>query len=104
MTLPKLPEKSYQRPPTFQIRLASLLLWSAAIPLWVFLIVGVGNSTGFGSLGFVVAPFALVVATAALFLLLRGTKDGLAMSVFVAAAILLSALIVATIISRHWYA
>lgn len=87
-----------QRPVRFS--LASLLLVMAALPLWVFLIVAVGTSPGFGPNGFVAAPVALVVATVALSRLFRETKNGLAISALVAGTILTGALVVAAALLR----
>lgn len=79
--------------------LASLLLWLGALPLWTYLIVGVGRSPGFGWLGFIVAPITLVVATAAFFRLFHDLKNGLAISALLAGVVLASSLLIVAAIS-----
>jgi hypothetical protein len=84
----------------YRTSLASLLMWLGALPLWAFLIVVIGNSPGFGRLGFIITPIALVAATAAIFRLLRDRRNGLATAALLAGIILTGALMVVAAISQ----
>jgi hypothetical protein len=79
-----------------QIRLASLLLYSAAMPVWAYLIWTLGNSR-FGHSGIIGGSVALIAATAALFILFRKTKNALALSAFLAGLLLMGSLVFATV-------
>ena len=85
----------------FQLSLSSLLLVCAAVPIWLFLIVVVPQSPGWGgsSSRFFMAPFVLIGITAAVHRLLRGRRDAWALSALVAAVISLGSLSLAAWIS-----
>ena len=77
-----------------QLSLSSLLLLGGAIPIWLFLIVVVPQSTGWGGgpSRFFVAPFVLAGMTAAVYRLLRNRRNVWSLSALVAAVIALGSL------------
>lgn len=82
---------------SMQFRLPTMLLVSAAAPIWVYLIVMVSQSTGFGPWGpwrVLIAPSVLIGITAACFWLLRNNRNGLAWSVFLSPVIAVGSLLV----------
>jgi hypothetical protein len=85
---------------TFRFSLASLLILFTAFPLWTFLIVMVGSSPGFRGSGLAVAPIALVVATAAIFRLLRGRANALPWAALIAGVVLTGAILVVAAVAR----
>lgn len=74
--------------------LSSWLLVCAAVPIWLFLIVIVPQSTGWGgsSSRFFVAPFVLAGITTAMHQLLRGRRNAWPLSALLAAVIALGSL------------
>jgi hypothetical protein len=79
-----------------QFRLRTLLLLFAAVPIWAYTIVIVSQSTGFGAgpVRYLIAPIVLSGIAAACFWLLRGSRDGLAWSLFLSPIIALGSLLV----------
>lgn len=82
--------------------LASLLLFSWAAPIWIFLIWAVGSSPGFGAVGYVVAAATLVAATAAISRLFRNVANGLALSALLAGLILTGGIVFAAVIAGRY--
>ena len=78
----------------FQLSLGSLLLLCAAAPIWIFLIVIVSQSTGWGgnSTRFYMAPLVLTGITAAVHRLLRDHRNAWALAFLAAAVIALGSL------------
>lgn len=73
-----------------RLSLASLLLFSAAIPIWISLTYIVITSPGFGG-GihcYYLAPLVLVIASAAIYRLIRGARHAFALSIFLAGIVL----------------
>jgi hypothetical protein len=87
---------------TSRFSLASLLLISGAVPIWIFLIWAVGNSPGFGVVGYAVAAGTLVAATAAISRLFRNIKNGLALSALLAGLILTGAIVFAAVMAARY--
>jgi membrane protease YdiL (CAAX protease family) len=81
----------------FQLSLSSLLLLCAAVPIWLFLIVAVPRSSGWGgsSARFFMAPIVLTGITVAVHRLVRGHRNAWALSALVAAVISLGSLTLA---------
>jgi hypothetical protein len=78
-------------------RLRTLFLLAGAAPIWVYLIVVVPRTTGFGGgpARFVIAPLVLVGIAAAVFWILRKVPDRLAWAMFASAVVTLGSLAVA---------
>ncbi len=89
---------------TYRISLASLLLLTAAVPLWIVIAYMVATSPGFGGgvTRFVIPPIGLLIATAALYRLFRSMRDALALAALFAGAIPLCILISAAIWERFF--
>jgi len=86
----------------YQTSLMSFLLLCGALPIWLFLIVAVPQSTGWGGspVRFVAAPLVLSVMTVAIRRLFGNHRDAWAISVLLAAVIALSSLSAAAWISK----
>jgi hypothetical protein len=82
------------------LSLASLLMLSAAMPLWISLTYIVITSYGFGRL--TLAPIALVIASVAIYLPLRGARHAAALSTLLAGLALHGALSAAMIWERFF--
>ncbi len=84
-----------------QLNLFSMLLLSAAAPIWIFLCVALPDSPGFGGspTRYFIPPFALTGITFVIHRLLRGKPNSIALSVFLAPIIALSALITASFLA-----
>lgn len=80
-----------------QLSLMSILILSAAAPIWLLLIVIVPQSTAWGGgiTRYFVAPFVLTGITIAVHWLLRGRRDAWAIAALAAALIALGTLSVA---------
>ena len=78
----------------FQISVMSLLLLSYGLPIWLFLIVVVPQSTGWGGSAarFVVAPLVLAGMTVAVRRLFGKYRDAWVISVLLAGVIAISSL------------
>jgi hypothetical protein len=87
----------------YQMSLASLLLLSGGLPIWLFLIVVVPQGPGWGGspIKFVVAPIVLGGVTVAIRRLFGNRQEAWAISVLLAAIIILSALCAAVWISSN---
>ncbi|MBI2826819.1 MAG: hypothetical protein HYX69_19265 [Planctomycetia bacterium] len=85
-----------------QMALLALLLWSAALPIGISLLVAVPSSPGWGRhpLRFAVAPLVLCGTTTALHRLMRGYRNAWAASALLAAAMALGALSIAVAFSE----
>ncbi len=81
----------------WQISLVSLLLLSAALPIWMFLFVVVPPGIGSGAYSFLVAPMVLGGITVAIHRLFRGRRDAWAFSALLAAVIAYGSLSIAGI-------
>jgi len=81
--------------------LSSLLLSCAGVPIWVYLIVAVPQSAGWGGspMRFVMAPLVLTGITVAVHRLVRGYRNAWAMSAFAAAVVSLGSLSLAAWVS-----
>jgi hypothetical protein len=86
-----------------QISLASLLLFAAAMPIWLFVWAAVATSTGFGGGGtrFVMAPVVLCGITAAIQRLLRGYRNAWALSALLAGMVAFASLSLAAWVAAH---
>lgn len=86
-----------------RVSLSSLLLLFAAAPIWVFLMVAVPQSTGWGGsrMRFVIAPLVLTGITVVVYRLVRGYRDAWAMSAFAAAVISFGSLSLAAWMSNR---
>lgn len=78
---------------TQRISLATLLLFCTTAPLWIFLTFIVTQSPGFGALGYLVTPLVLCSATAAISILTGRSWFGVALSSFIAVAVLYGSLL-----------
>ena len=78
----------------YQISLMSVLLLGGGLPFWLFLIVAVPYSTGWGGspVRFVAAPLVLSGVTVAVHRLFAKHRDGWAIAVLLAGIIALSSL------------
>ena len=85
-----------------QFSLMTMLLLSAAIPIWLFLIVALPESPGFGGSPsrFIMAPLVLGGITVAIHRLLRGHRNAWALSSLLAAVIALGSLNFAAWVAR----
>jgi hypothetical protein len=83
--------------------LASAVLWTGALPIWIFLTITLPGSSGWGgaSFRFVVAPVVLIGMTCAIHVLFRGRANAWAWSGLLAGIISLGSLTVAMWISQH---
>ena len=82
-----------------QFTFASLLLFLAAIPIWVSLTHIVITRTGFGSglHRYYLAPLILVIASVAIYRLIRNVKHAWALSMLLAGIVLHGAVAVAAL-------
>jgi hypothetical protein len=82
-----------------RLSLASLLLFSAAIPIWISLTYIVITSPGFGGglHRYYLAPLVLAIASVAIYRLIRGARHAIALSIFLAGIILHGALVAVAI-------
>lgn len=87
-----------------RVSLASLLLFSTAIPIWISLAYIVITSPGFGGghYRYYVAPLVLVIASVAIHRLIRGARNAIALSVLLAGIILHGAVMVVAIWSWNF--
>jgi hypothetical protein len=85
-----------------QIRLATLLLLSGAVPIWLYLCVIVPMSPAFGrgNIRFFLAPFVLLGMTCAVQRLFRSYPHSWAVAALCAGLIAIGSLQVATFLSR----
>lgn len=78
-----------------RLSLTTLLLVTAALPMWLFLFVSVPQSTGWGggAFRFVAAPLVLLGITVAVHRLVRNSRAAWALSMFVAGIITMGSLV-----------
>ena len=90
------------RVPTFG--LLSLMLIAGAIPIWMSLtlIVIQGHGFGQGTYRYFLAPLALVIASVAIFRILRGIRHAAALSVLLAGVILHGAVAAVAVYARYF--
>jgi hypothetical protein len=79
--------------------LATLLLLSAALPIWIFLIFAVSSSPNMGPLRFIGAPVVLCGITVAIQRLLVGRRNSWSIAAFAAGVIVLTSISVAQLLS-----
>jgi hypothetical protein len=81
-----------------QINLATLLLFAAALPMWLYVAIAVTSSPGFGgsSLRYVAAPLALLGITVAVHRLICGNQYAWGLSTIIAPLITWGTLLAAT--------
>jgi hypothetical protein len=86
-----------------RISLKTLLLFTAALPIWAFLAFAVPQSTGWGSssVRFVAAPLALLGTTIAIHRLVRHVRDAWAVSMFCAAIVVLGSLAIVSFVANR---
>lgn len=86
-----------------QINLLSLLLWSGAVPIWIFVTVVVSQSVGFrgSSFRYLLSPVVLSGIAIAIHRLFRGNRNALAISVFLAGVIAIATLTVAAALENR---
>ena len=89
-----------------QINLASLLLFSAAAPLWVYLTVIVAGGHGFGWNGsllrWIFAPAILLMATGAIHRLLPKNRNRLALAALLAGVIPLGIFLIVAVYEANF--
>ena len=81
--------------------LASWLLFAAAAPIWIYSFVVLPQSPGFGGapMRFFIPPIALSGIAIAIYRLLRGKPNSIAISVFLSSIIAFSVLILASFLA-----
>jgi hypothetical protein len=82
---------------TPRFNLVTLLLWAAALPIWMFLAVVVAQSTGWGggAFRFVAAPLVLCGVTVVIHRLVRGRQTSWALAALFAGILILGSLSIA---------
>lgn len=81
--------------------LSSLLLVCATVPIWLYLMVALPQSPGFGGspTRFLIPPIALTGIAAAIHRLVRGRPNAIAISALFAPVIAIGALVVASFLA-----
>jgi len=87
-----------------RLSLASLLLFSAAIPIWISLTYIVITSPGFGGgvHRYYLAPLVLVIASVAIYRLIRGVRHACALSILLSGIVLHGALVAVAILAWNF--
>lgn len=87
-----------------RLSLASLLLFTAAIPIWISLTYIVITSPGFGGgiHRYYLAPLVLVIASLAIYRLIRGASNACALSTLLSSVVLHGALVAVAIWERYF--
>ena len=87
-----------------RLSLASLLLFSAAIPIWISLtyIVMTSRQFGRGVHRYYLAPLVLVIASVAIYRLIRGAPNAFALSTLLSGIILHGALVAAAVWEQYF--
>jgi hypothetical protein len=86
------------------LSLASLLLFAGAIPIWVSLTFVVIEGVGFGQgvYRYFLAPVALLIASVAIYRLLRRKRHAAAFSMLLAGVVLFGAVAAAAVWARYF--